>query len=264
MTADKSYRQSELMIVEAARQLRDRELVIIGTGFPMAATTLAKKTHAPNLIAVVESGAIDPIIERAPESVAGSTVMHKASRLGSLREVLGCVLQRGLIDVGMLGGAQVDQYGNVNSTVLGNYGSPKRRLPGSGGANDIASHSKRLLVIIPHERRRLPEKCDYITSPGNIDGPDGRKKARLRISRPPITLITNLAVMETEPDSGRFCITKMMPGIDLEMIYKNTGFQPKVASTVQEVEPPSAAYIKILREEVDPDGYYINRIKPAT
>ena len=149
--------------------------------------------------------------------------MHQAASLGSLREVLGCILQRGLVDVGFIGGAQIDQYGNINSTVIGDYRSPKVRLPGSGGANDIASHAKRLLLIVSHERRRFPVQCDYITSPGYLDGPGARTKAGLKTSAPRITVVTNLAVMETNPETGLFCVTKRMPGVDLETVLRQHG-----------------------------------------
>ena len=255
------YNLDELMIIEAARYIRNGDVVMVGTGLPMAATTFAIKAHAPDLVAVVESGPIDPIITETPISVSDPRVMHRASRLGSLREVLGCILQRGLVDVGFIGAAQIDQYGNINSTVIGEYGSPKVRLPGSGGANDIASHARRLLVIVSHERRRFPVQCDYITSPGYLDGPGARQKAGLRIAAPPITVVTNLAVMETDRETGLFRVSKLMPGVKLETIRDSTGFRLGVASSVGEVEPPSEPDLRILREEVDPKGIYVRQGK---
>ncbi|MFQ5849603.1 MAG: CoA-transferase subunit beta [Candidatus Binatia bacterium] len=255
------YELNELMVIEAARHIEDGDVVMVGTGLPMVATTLAMKTHAPDLVAIVESGAIDPIIMQTPISVSDPRVMHQASRLGSLREVLGCILQRGLVDVGFIGGAQIDQYANINSTILGDYHFPKVRFPGSGGANDIACHAKRLLVIVFHERRRFPVRCDYITSPGYLSGPGARQEAGLKVPAPPITVVTNLGVMETNPETGLFRVTKLMPGVKLEAIHNNTGFRPGVAPVVEEVASPSEAEIRILREKVDPDGVYVRRRK---
>ncbi|MFQ5994904.1 MAG: CoA-transferase subunit beta [Acidiferrobacterales bacterium] len=257
--AANGYELTELMIIEAARHIDNGDVVMVGTGLPMVATTFAIKTHAPDLVAVVESGPIDPIIVQTPISVSDPRVMHKAARLGSLREVLGCVLQRGLVDVGFIGGAQIDQYGNINSTVIGDYLSPKVRLPGSGGANDIASHAKRLLIIVSHEQRRFPAQCDYITSPGYLSGPGARKKAGLKVSAPPITVVTNLLVMEANPQTGLFCVTKLMPGVDLEAVYDNTGFRPSVTPDVETVAPPAERDLRILRDEVDPEGAYVRR-----
>ena len=223
-----SYELSELMIIEAARHIGNGDVVMVGTGLPMVATTLAMKTHAPELVAVIESGSIDPIMMQTPISVSDPRAMHKTARLGSLREVLGCVLQRGLVDIGFLGGAQIDQYGNINSTVIGEYRSPKVRLPGSGGANDIACHAKHLLIIVSHERRRFPLQCDYITSPGYLNGPGARRKTGLRVSAPTITVVTNLVVMKSDAETGLFCVTKLMPGVDLDAVYSNTEFRPVV------------------------------------
>lgn len=256
------YELNELMIIEASRHINNGDIVIVGTGLPMVATTLAYKTHAPNLVAVVESGPIDPVITQTPISVSDPRIMHKAVRLGSLRETLGCVLQRGLVDIGFIGGAQIDQFGNINSTVIGDYGAPKVRLPGSGGANDIASHAKRLLLIVSHERRRFPVRCDYVTSPGYLTGPGARAKAGLKTTAPRITVVTNLAVMETDPETGLFVIAKLMPGIDLEAVYDNTGFRPAVSPTIDVVSLPSKRDIRTLREDVDPKGIYIKRGKP--
>ena len=189
--------------------------------------------------------------------------MHRAVRIGSLLDALGGILQRGLADVAFLGGAQIDQYGNINSTVIGDYRSPKGRLPGSGGANDIASHAKRLLLIVSHERRRFPLQCDYITSPGYLDGPKARKKAGLKTAAPRITVVTNLAVMETNPETGLFSVTKLMPGVDLETVYSNMEFRPSVGSVIETVALPSDHNIRFLREVVDPEGVYVKRDKPA-
>ena len=253
------YSPEELMVIEAARYIEDHEVVFAGTGLPLVSTMFAQKNHAPHLCYIVETGPIAPIVLPTPVSVSDSRAQHKAVRLGSLREVLGCVLQRGLCDVGFLGGAQIDTYGNINSTVIGDYNRPKVRFPGSGGANDIASHSKKILIITRHEKRRFPEKCDFITSPGYLGGPEERAKAGLPSKKPIIRIITNLTVMETNRNTGRFQISKLTPGVSVDAVMAETGFQPDVAEKIEEVKAPTSKELRILREEVDPNGLYFKK-----
>ena len=252
----KDYTPDELMVVEASRHINDGEMVLAGTGMPLIAITLAQKSHAPHLCAVVETGIIDPELLPSPVSVSDPRIQYRAVKLGSLRDALACVLQRGMIDIGMIGGAQIDQFANVNSTVIGDYAAPRVRFPGSGGANDVASHSKRLLIITRHEKRRFPERVDYITSPGYIDGPDGRRKAGLPTPQQDIAIVTDLCVMEIDKRVGRLRVTALMPGVTLEQVLANTLFKPLVAERLAQVEPPTAEYIRILREEVDPKRVY--------
>ena len=249
----------ELMIIEAARHVRDGETVFAGTGMPLVAAMYAQKSHAPNMCFVLETGPIAPQVLPVPTSVSDPKGMHRAAKLGTLREVLGCLLQRGMVDVGFLGGAQIDQYANINSTVIGDYDRPKVRFPGSGGANDIASHAKRILIICRHEKRRFPEKCAYITSPGYIDGPDGRKNAGLVNDRPDVTVVTDMAVMAIDPTTGKLRVVKLMPGVTFEQVQENTGFPlPKVANP-EVVNLPTDEDLRILHEEVDPDGEYLGK-----
>lgn len=248
--------RQELMVIEAARQLRDGEIVFVGTGFPLLATALAQRRHAPNVVMVVESGVIAPQVRPTPISVSDAKVMYRAMKLGTLREVLGCLLQRGLIDVGMIGGAQIDRYANINSTQIGPRQAMKRRLPGSGGANDMASHCRRLLIITPHERRRFPERCDYITSPGFLDGPGGRERAGLR-KEFAVSVVTDLAVMENDPVTCALRIVKVMPGVTIDEVRAETGFRPEVAPHVTEVDPPTQEDLRLLRDELDPGRVYL-------
>lgn len=250
------YSRQELMVIEAARALRDGEIVFVGTGLPLLATALAQKRHAPNVAMVVESGVIAPQVLPTPISVSDPKVMHRAMKLGTLREVLGCLLQRGLIDVGMIGGAQIDRYANINSTLIGRSNAIRRRLPGSGGANDMASHCPRLIVITHHERRRFPERCDYITSPGFLDGPGGRERAGLR-KEFTVTVITDLAVMENDPETCALRILKVMPGVTIDAVRAETGFRPEVAPGVTEVDPPAPEDLRVLRDELDPARVYL-------
>jgi len=252
-----NYTREELMVIEASRFIKSTDTVILGTGLPMVAAIFAQKTHAPDVNFVVESGSIDPILPSAPLTVADPIIGHMAVKTGSLREVLGCLVQRGLVDIGFLGGAEIDQFGNINSTYIGDPQSPKVRFPGSGGANCIASCVPKILIISLHERRRFPDKVQFITSPGYIDGPDGRKKAGLRMAKPDIIVVTDLCVMEINPDTGRLELIKVMPGITIDKVYENTGFKPNLRGKIEEVEVPTERELKTLRDEVDPDHVYL-------
>lgn len=252
-----SCTREELMVIEASRYLQDWDVVFVGTGLPLLATTFAQRAHAPNIVFVAESGPIAPLVLPTPISVSDPRLMHKALRLGSLREVLGCLLQRGLIDIGFLGGAQIDQYANINSTVIGDYAKPTRRLPGSGGGNDIASHCRRLLIITPHEKRRFPPRVDYLTSPGYLDGPDGRRRAGLSAAHPEVTIVTDLCVMDCDPATARLRIVKLMPGVSVEQVKAQMLFEPAVAPRLDEVAPPEADHLRVLRDEVDPGHVYL-------
>lgn len=249
----------ELMIIEAARNVRDGETVFAGTGMPLVAAMFAQKSHAPHMCFVLETGPIAPQVLPVPTSVSDPKGMHRAAKLGTLREVLGCLLQRGMVDVGFLGGAQIDQYANINSTVIGDYDRPKVRFPGSGGANDIASHAKRILIICRHEKRRFPEKCAYITSPGYIDGPDGREKAGIKNAHPDVTVVTDMAVMTVDKKTGKLQVAKLMPGVTFEQVQDNTGFPLERISNPATVPPPTDEDLRILHEEVDPDGEYLGK-----
>jgi acyl CoA:acetate/3-ketoacid CoA transferase beta subunit len=251
-----AYEKRELMVIEASRYIKDGEIVLAGIGLPVIASMLAQKTHAPNMTLMVESGVIDPQLKLVPLSIADARVTRKAAMLGSLREVLGCILQRGMVDVGFLGGANLDQYANLNSTVIGDYYKPKIRLPGSGGANPVASLAKKLLIIMPHQRRRFVKKCDYLTSPGYIDGLYGRKNAGLRNWNPSITIVTDLCVMDIDsPGSGQLRLTKLMPDITIDQVIENTGFELIMASRVDVVDLPTESELNLLRE-IDPEGIY--------
>jgi len=253
----KYYTSDELMVIEASRFISNIDTVILGTGLPMVAAIFAQKTHAPEVNFVVESGSIDPILPFAPFTVADPIIGNKAVKTGSLREVLGCLVQRGLVDIGFLGGAEIDQFGNINSTYIGDPQSPKVRLPGSGGANCIASCVPKILIISPHEKRRFPARVQFITSPGYIDGPDGRKKAGLKMEKPDIIVITDLCVMQINPDTGRLELIKVMPGVTVDEVNENTGFEPRPRKKMEEVELPAEEELRILRDEVDPDHVYL-------
>ena len=252
-----NYTREELMAIEASRFIKSTDTVILGTGLPMVAAIFAQKTHARGVNFVVESGSIDPILPSVPFTVADPIIGHMAVKTGSLREVLGCLVQRGLVDIGFLGGAEIDQFGNINSTCIGDPQSPEVRFPGSGGANCIASCVPKILIITQHEKRRFPAKVQFITSPGYIDGPDGRKKAGLKVDKPEIIVVTDRCVMEIDRSVGKLKITKFMPGEKLGQVYNNMGFKPSVIKDVGEVELPTGEEVRVLREEVDPERVYL-------
>ncbi len=251
------YTPDELMVVEASRHIGDGDIVMVGTGLPMVASLLALKNHAPRMCYVVETGPIAPEVIPTPVSVSDPRVMYRAVSHGSMLDSLGGVLHRGLADVAFLGAAQIDQFANLNSTVIGPYDRPTVRLPGSGGANDMASHAWKVLVISRHEKRRFPARCDYITSPGYIDGPDGRKAVGLPVPYPEITVITNLAVLTIDKISGRLRADKLMPDVTLDEVRANTDFEPLAAEAIPTVAEPSPRELRILREQVDPEGMYL-------
>ncbi|MBO2448071.1 CoA-transferase subunit beta [Actinomadura barringtoniae] len=237
----------EILAVEGARQIGDGDVVIVGTGLPLLAATLAQRTHAPGAKLVIESGVVFPKVLPTPISVVDPKLMNGASRHGSLFEALGGLVQRGMVHTGFLGGAQIDRYANINSTWVAG-----KRLPGSGGANDIASHCRTVVVLTDHEKRRFPEACDHVTSPGFLTGPGARAAAGL----PPLAVkvITDLCVMEAA-DSA-LTVTALMPGASLEDVRAGTGFAVEAAGNLTTVEPPTAEELTLLREVLDPDRVY--------
>jgi acyl CoA:acetate/3-ketoacid CoA transferase alpha subunit/acyl CoA:acetate/3-ketoacid CoA transferase beta subunit len=243
--------RNETMIVAAARQIREGEVTIVGTGLPMAATALAMHTHAPNLNYIVETGIGDLMPVHASLSVADTRLLGaaKPSFVRNILEALGFLVQRGLADLGFLGGAQIDMYGNLNATCVGDYAKPKKRFPGSGGANPIASCAKRVLIIIRHEKRRFLERVEYITSPGHLQGGDSRQAAGLRGGGPD-RVITDMGIMDFEPESKRMRVISLHPGITREKIQEATGFPLLFASEVAVTPPPSPEELNILRTKI--------------
>lgn len=257
MTAT-DYSPQELMVTEAARYLKDGQVVFVGTGLPVAASVLAQRSHAPDLVVIAETGPVAPRVLPGVMAVSDPRIWHRAVRMGSLSDVLGALLQRGLCDVGFLGGAQIDRYGNLNSTSIGDWKRPKVRLVGSGGASDIAVSAKKILVITRHEKRRFVPRCDYITSPGFIDGPGARERAGLPGGGPEY-IVTDLGVMGFHPETKEMMVVKLHPGVTFEEVQKNTGFPLLKADDIGVTEPPSPESLRLLREEVDPHGTYTGR-----
>jgi len=238
------------MIVAAARQIEDQDVVFVGVGVGLAAAYLAKMTHAPKARILFESGIIDSIPRDTPIGIADPRLSRDCAKSCGLFYTLG-VLQRGYVDVSLLGGAEVDKYGNINSTVIGNYRRPRIRLPGSGGANDAASHSKRTVILISHEKSRLPERVSFMTSPGYISGPRGRKEAGLS-GGGPSRVITDLAVLGFHHRSKMMRLESVHQGIALAEIENNTGFELIIPRRVRITEPPTVKQLRLLRSRINP------------
>lgn len=250
------YNPTELLICIASRQMEDRTSAFIGTGIPMLAAALAKKTHAPELAVVFEFGGIGSLLELLPLAVGGSRTFYKALAASSICDVMEAA-QRGLIEYGFLGGAQIDMYGNLNSTVIGDHDHPKVRFPGSGGANDIGSLCWKTISIMRHDRRRFVEKVDFITTPGYLDGPGAREKAGLPAGTGPYRVVTDLALLGFDETTKWMKLLAVNPGVTVEQVKENTGFELIIPDKVEENAPPSPEELRLLREKIDPGRLYI-------
>ena len=246
---------SELMVIVAARELKDGESVLVGVGIPNLAANLARKLQAPNLNMVYESGAVGSNPTRMPLSIGDPCLVTGAKSVCSMYEQFAYYLQGGRIDVGFLGGAQIDKWGNINSTVIGQYKAPKVRLPGSGGACDIASNVKKIIVITPHEKRRFVEKVDFLTSPGFVDGKEKWKQLKLQ-GGGPYAVITNLCTMKFDETTGEMTLVSLHPGVTVETVQESTPWKLKISDKLQQTPPPTEKEIMTLRS-LDPKRMYL-------
>jgi glutaconate CoA-transferase subunit B len=242
----------ELMTIAAARKINDGEIVFCGTGISMLAAMAAKHINAPNSVIIFETGAIDSQLEEIPMAVGDSRVMLGSSSNSGLADSFALMQNRttGRHVVGILGAAQIDKYGNLNSTAIGDYFHPKVRFSGSGGACDVASFVDRTIIFMQHERRKFVAKVDYLTSPGWLDGPEGRRKAGLT-GNGPSTVITDLAVMGFDERTREMVLEAYFPGKTPQMVLDNMEFTVDV-SRARPLEPPTERELRILREQVDP------------
>ena len=277
------YTPLELMAVCASRAIRDGEVVFVGTGLPMIAALLAKRTHAPRAKILYEAGFIDSGAIDLALSIADTRLGYRAAAMLSLIEALGCALQGGRVDVGFVGAAQIDEYGNINTTWIGPLveepveGAPEGfpsvrlrfdlervkagerliRLPGSGGGNDIISSAKRIVVVMRHDKRKFVKKLTYMTSPGHLNGPGARKKAGL-LGGGPELVITNMCLMDFDEQTKRIRLKSVHPGFTVDDILDNVSFDLIVPEHVPETEPPTYEELRILRE-IDKEGLYLGR-----
>ncbi|HNZ00461.1 MAG TPA: CoA-transferase [Anaerolineaceae bacterium] len=246
---------SELMTVNAARLLRDGDVVFVGVGLPNLACNLARRTHAPNLVMIYEAGVIGARPARLPLSIGDPTLVSGALSVCSMYDIFTLYLQRGNVDVGFLGGAQIDKFGNINATVIGPYDHPKVRLPGSGGSQEIAAWANRCYIITPHQKRRFPEKVDFRTSAGFLSGKTERQAAGVRGGGPQ-AVVTDLGILEPD-ENGELILTALHPGVAVEQAVANTGWALRVSDQLKITELPGEEELRILREELDPTGIYI-------
>jgi glutaconate CoA-transferase subunit B len=254
--AAQPYSLTELMAVIAAREIVDGEIVFAGTGLPMLGVMLAQRTHAPNGCIIFEAGTCASRLAHLPMSVGDPRVMRGAAMAAGLSEVFTYVLQAGRVDVGFLSGAQVDRFGNINSTSIGSDPRhPLVRFSGSGGACDIACLSIRTIIIALHEKRRFPEKVDYITSPGWLEGGDSRRKAGL-VRGGPSAVVTTMGLLRFRPDTKAMHLVSYHPGLSPQAVAEATGFPLDVEGAV-ETTAPTEEELRILREEVDPERIFL-------
>ncbi len=250
-----TYSSSELLTINAARLLRDGDVVFVGVGLPNLACNLARRTHAPNLLMIYEAGVIGAQPARLPLSIGDPTLVSGALSVCSMYDVFAFYLQRGNVDVGFLGGAQIDRYGNINATVIGPYEHPKVRLPGSGGSMEISAWANRCYILTPHQKRRFPEKVDFRTSAGFLNGRAEREAAQLR-GEGPQAVVTDLGILEPD-ERGELVLTALHPGATVEQARANTGWSLRVADQIRFTEAPTEDELHILRSELDPDGIYL-------
>ncbi len=250
-----TFTPAELMIVNAARLLRDGDVVFVGVGQPNLACNLALRTHAPNLLMIYEAGVIGAQPSRLPLSIGDPTLVSGALAVCSMYDIFALYLQRGNVDVGFMGGAQIDRFGNINATVIGSYEHPKVRLPGSGGSKEIAAWANRCYIMTPHQKRRFPERCDFRTSAGFLSGRAEREALGLRGSGV-AAVVTDIGLLEPD-ENGELILTALHPGKTVEQAKENTGWDLKVSPQLRYTEPPSEKELRILHEELDPQGIYL-------
>jgi len=250
-----TYTSAELLTINAARLLRDGDVVFVGVGLPNLACNLARRTHAPNLVMIYEAGVIGAQPARLPLSIGDPTLVSGALSVCSMYDIFAFYLQRGNVDVGFMGGAQIDRFGNINATVIGSYEHPKVRLPGSGGSMEIAAWANRCYIITPHQKRRFPEKLDFRTSAGFLGGRAEREAAHLRGGGTQ-AVVTDLGIMEPD-ENGELTLIALHPGATVEQAKANTGWELKVAVDLNITQPPTDSELRILRQDLDPQGIYL-------
>ncbi len=250
------YTPSEMMAAVAARELRDGEVTFVGIGLPNLACNLARALQAPDLVLIYESGAVGAVPERLPVSIGDPSLVTGSLMVCSMADVFQLFLQNGKIEVGFLGGAQVDRYGNINTTVIGGYDKPKVRLPGSGGAAEIAVHAQRVLIISRLNPRAFPAELDFLTSPGQRC----KGQTRQQLGMPgagPVKVITDKGILENDPATGEMVLTAIYPGVSVDDVKANVGWPLEVRATLPVVAPPTGEELRLLRDVLDPKKLFL-------
>ena len=245
--SDLPFTADEMMTVAAARLLADDTVCFVGIGLPSAAANLARLTHAPDVVLIYESGTIGTKPDVLPLSIGDGELAETARTVVSVPEMFRYWLQGGRIDVGFLGAAQIDKYGNINTTVIGDYASPKVRLPGSGGASEIATSSGEVFVMLRQSKRAFVERLDFITSIGHYEGGNSRDEFHIP-GKGPTRIITDLGILTPDPETREFTLTSLHPGATVEQARKATGWDLKVADGLSTTEAPTAAELDVLRD----------------
>jgi glutaconate CoA-transferase subunit B len=253
-----AFSRNEMMIVAAARELAGQRVCFVGVGLPNIAVNLAKRTVAPELELVYEAGVFGARPARLPLSIGDPTIVTGATAVTSMFELFSFYLQGGLIDVGFLGAAQIDRFGNINTTVIGDYSDPKTRLPGSGGACEIAINARQVFVIMRQSNRSFVERIDFRTSAGNLGGAVDSERIRREqgwLGRGPSVVVTDLAIWHFD-ESGEMRLDSLHAGTSLDDVRAATGWEPKVGSMIGETPPPTPDELRLIRDELDPGGAY--------
>jgi glutaconate CoA-transferase, subunit B len=253
--SDLGYTKTEIMIAASARQLGGVTNCFVGVGLPNIVCNLAQRTVAPSLQLVYESGVFGARPERLPLSIGDPTLATGSTAVTSMFELFAFYLQAGLIDVAFLGGAQIDRFGNLNTTVIGDYAHPKVRLPGSGGACEIAIHARQILIIMRQARRSFVEALDFRTSPGHSGDP-AHDAARGWHGGGPTGVVTDLGTYGFDTDTGEMTLRTLHPGVGIEDVRAGMGWEPKVAEDLGETPAPTQEELRLIREELDPGGAY--------
>ena len=251
--SDDGYSKNEIMIVASARTLGGERICFVGVGLPNIVCNLAQRTVAPELQLVYEAGVFGARPARLPLSIGDPTLVSGSTAVTSMFELFAFYLQAGLIDAAFLGGAQIDRFGNLNTTVIGDYGSPKVRLPGSGGACEIAIHARKILVIMRQAQRSFVERLDFRTSPGHSGDPV-HDRARGWSGSGPTSVVTDLGTYGFDDATGEMTLLTLHPGVTMDDVRSNTGWAPKVSPDLGETPRPTEAELRIIREELDPQG----------
>ncbi len=251
------YTSSELLATVASKVLEDRKSVFVGTGLPMIAAMLAQRTHAPNLLIIFEAGGLGPRVPALPISVGDSKTFYRAAAATSMHDVMS-LAQAGHVDYGFLGAAAIDQFGNINTTVIGDYEHPRARLVGSGGGNDVASSCWQTIVIMRQERRRFSKKIDFVTTPGYLSGPGARERAGLPVGTGPYRVITQLGVYGFEEESKRMQLLAVHPGVTVDQVQAESEFEILIRDPVEVTQAPTAQD-RLLLSQIDPAGMVIGK-----
>jgi acyl CoA:acetate/3-ketoacid CoA transferase beta subunit len=253
------YNLREYLAFSGASVLEDKKSVLVGTGLPIIASMLAQKTHAPNLLIVFEAGGVGPQLPELPISVGESRSFYRGIAASSMHDVMS-MAQAGYMDYGFLGAAQMDIYGNINTTVIGDHDHPKVRLPGSGGANDVGSFSKRNIIIIANQSKRtFVGKVDFLTTPGYLDGPGAREKAGLPKDTGPYRVITQLGVYGFDEATKKLKLISLSPGVSIDEVRENSSFEIIIPAKVKTSPEPTEEHLRILREKIDPAGIVLGK-----